>query len=304
VPEASDALKDTLNPVPGAASAAQSAAKSGASGMNYAGAISGGIGLYGAYEGTGGVGGALGGAMSGAEMGASIGMLAGPVGALIGAGIGAVGGAILGVFGFGGRSQAASWWSHNGKPRMDSTAQSFNAGQQDYLSAYSDMQSLDIEARKTTDKMGPGAHDFYNDTIKKAITNEEAQMTRESRAGRGQVTMSTSQFHSGGWIHDFGNMGTGDDTGFVHAMRNEFVLHPQAAATNAPLLGAMNSGLDLPRLLSGATRMPAQRNYDLDFHFHSPDAKGARDLIMSNKHVIRAALNDSYSEYSGASDLE
>lgn len=264
---------------------------------NYAGAASGAIGLYGAYESTGGVGGALGGAMSGAELGTAI--LPG-----IGTAVGAAAGAVLGVFGFGGRAEAAKWWDKSGKPQLDSISQGFNAGSEPYMSAYSDLQNLDISADKATNKMGPGGHDYYNDTIKKAIQEEEAQMTREARAGRGQVTMSAAQFHMGGPISDFGDLATSDTEGFIHAMAGEYVMHPQATAANAPLLSAMNSGLDLPRMLQEQTKMRTHNAYDIDLHFNSPDAKGARDLLFANKHVIRAALNDSYSEYSGSSDFE
>jgi hypothetical protein len=268
-------------------------------GANLSGMASGGMGLVGAAMGQGGFGGAMGGAMSGAQFGSSI--LPG-----IGTAVGAAGGFVLGLLGLGGRAAAAAYFNQQVRPHLQQTEQQFNTGRMDYLTAYADLQSLDIEARKATAGMGWGGHAYFNDTIHPAILREENKLTSEAKAGRAQFTMSAAQFHSGGWIHDFGDFSTGGDDGFIHARRGEVVIEPMQAQRNAPIISAIHGGLDLPLLLGGGAqqqRMPAARQVDVTLHFHSPDAKGARDLLMQNKHVIRAALNDSRTEYAGGSDL-
>lgn len=50
------------------------------------------------------------------------------------------------------------------------------------------------------------------------------------------------------------------------------------------------------------SKMQPQRQNDVHLHFHSPDAKGVRRLLMDNAQHVRAALNSSYATYSGGSD--
>jgi hypothetical protein len=223
------------------------------------------------------------------------------VGGPIGGVIGAIGGAIIGAIGFGGRMAAENYYSKQVKPHLDATDQAFSTGAMDYLTAYSDIGSLEAATKQAISKMGPSAGAYYGDTIKPKLDREMAKLTREARGGRAQFSVSAAQFHNGGEIGGFGDFATGADEGFIHARRGEIVMHQQAAQTNAPLLSAMNSGLDYRDMMP--SRMQPLQQRDVNLHFHSPDAKGAHRFLMDNMHSVRAALNGSYGENAGGSDV-
>lgn len=279
---------------------------------NAAGAATGAMGLYSAFEGNGGVGGALSGAMSGMKVGAALG---GPIGAAIGA----VGGAIMGAIGFGGREQGRVYDLKQVRPRLANDFQAYQTGGMDYTSAYSDMESLDQEARKTLDKMGGSARAYYWDTINKEIKQAEGKLTAEQKAGRSMYTMSGAQFDQGGWADDFGSMSTGPSTGLAHLRRGEFVVSEQPAATHAGALEAIRAGAthaDMGRyygmdaaaqsyraamragLSSGSTSNSTTHHWNIK----AWDSKDVSDMLMSNMHGVRAANNASYAENSGGSD--
>jgi hypothetical protein len=267
------------------------------------GALQGGMGLYGAAMSTGGFGGALGGAMSGMQLGMSV---AGPWGAAAGA----VGGAVIGLLGFGGRAQAASYWAKQGRPHMDQTDQAFATGAMPYMDAYNDMNSLEVEARNATNKMGWGGSRYFGDTIKPTLEREKRKFTQEERAGRGNFTVSTAQYHTGGLVDDFYGLATSSDEGFIHARRGEIVVQPQAARQHAPLIHAMNAGASSEQVAksyqstmqSATARQSGGGDRTVNMNFASLDSKSTARLFMENKHHVRAALNASYGEYSGGAD--
>jgi hypothetical protein len=279
---------------------------------NLGGAAGGAMGLFSAYQGNGGLGGALGGAMSGMELGMAVG---GPIGAAVGL----VGGAILGAIGFGGREKARVYDLKTVRPRLGDDFHSFQTGAMDYTSAYSDMQSLDTEARKTLGKMGGSAKAYYWDTINKEIHQAEAKLTAEEKAGRSGQTMSAAQYHQGGWTGGFGSMATGPDSGWAHMREGEFVVHEQAAVTHAGALEAIRAGAshsDMARyygLDSSAQgyRMAMQpsgagggsgRTQNITVPIQAIDTKDFVQRIHDVKHHVRAAVNSSYAENSGGSD--
>lgn len=259
------------------------------------------IGLYGAYESNGGVGGALSGAMSGMQLGMAV---AGPMGALVGA----VGGAALGVIGFGGREKARAYDLKQVRPRIGNDFDSFQQGGMDYLTAYSDVQSLDSEAKKTTSSYGPAAQAYYQDTIKKEIKDAEAKFTAEQKAGRSKYTSTAAQYDWGGPIDNFGSMGTTPGHGFIHAQQGEFMVEQQQAGTHAGALNAINSGAtyaDMAKYYGAdSPTMPAANSSGGDVHLHlnAIDGKSAMQFLNANKHHIRSALNASYAENSGGAD--
>jgi len=259
------------------------------------------IGVYSAFEGNGGVGGAMSGAMSGMELGMAV---AGPVGAVVGA----VGGAVLGAFGFGGREKARAYDLKQVRPRIANDNQSYQQGSMDYLSAYSDIQSLDMEAKKTTSSYGPAASSYYQDTMKKELREAGQKFTAEQKAGRSHFTATVAQGHQGGWTENFGSMATGPDTGWMHMRANEFVVNEQPAAEHAGALEAIRSGAthsDMAKYYGAdSTKMPAssETGGDVHLHVHSLDTKSGMQWLMANKHVIRAAVNSSYAENSGGAD--
>jgi hypothetical protein len=262
------------------------------------------VGLYSAYQGNGGVGGALSGAMSGMELGMAVG---GPIGAAIGAGVGA----LVGAIGFGGREKARVYDLKTVRPRLKNDTDSFQQGSMDYLSAYSDMESAQTDANHTISKLGPAANSYYQDTIKPEISTAEQKLSREAKAGRSASTFSAAQYDTGGAIDDFGDLATSPDHGLVHAQLGEFVVKPNAYQKNKSTLDALNSGASMEDVANSYRSTMQSRDArsgsqggdrTAHLHFHSPDAKGIRDIFMNNAHHVRAALNSSYGSYGGQAD--
>lgn len=241
-------------------------------------AASGALGVFSAYEGNGGVGGALSGAMSGMQLGMAVG---GPLGAAIGA----AGGAIVGALGFGGRDKAEAYDKKQVRPQLAQEMQSYQTGSTDYSSAYSDMESLDTTAERTTKAWGPGAHSYYNDHIRTEIAQARGRLDQMEKAGRANYGAAPAQA-AGGW-----DSVPRDGMAVIHA-RERIIPGDQ----NERITRAIESG-------ARAQRMPvASSGGDNHYHIHSIDAKSGIDWLMANKHTIRAANNSSYAENSGGAD--
>jgi hypothetical protein len=289
----------------GSAAGGAAGASSKASGLlngKVGGAVGGDLAMFGAVESNGGFGGALQGAAAGAQLGG----LFGPEGAAIGAGVGA----LVGLLGIGGRQKAEDYDRKQVRPRIAADLLAFEMGSMPYQSAYDDLDQLDHDTQKAMSKMGPAANSFYNDHVKTEIHVALAKLTREQKAGRSQYGMSGAQFHSGGMIGDFGSMGTTGDQGWIHAQRNEMVLNQQASLNHYQAAQLINGGAthsDMARYYgassTGTTQPAASSSADVNMHFHAPDANSAYNLFMDNKHHVRAAVNQSYAENSGGSDL-
>jgi hypothetical protein len=94
----------------------------------------------------------------------------------------------------------------------------------------------------------------------------------------------------------------------IRAQRGEYMVEQQAANTHAGALNAINSGAtpsDMARYYGGGgSTMPAQSASSGDIHLHlnAIDGKSALQFLTANKHHVRAALNASLGENSGASD--
>jgi hypothetical protein len=240
---------------------------------NVTGAVQGGMGVWGAHESGGGVGGGLKGAMSGAEMGMEI---AGPMGALVGAAAGAVVGAI-------GSSHAARDYDlKTVRPRIAGDLSSYHSGGMNYLDAYSDAQSLQMEAAKTTQKMGSADSRYYQNTIKPEIKEFMGKLDAEQKSGRSMYTTSAASYATGTpYVPETGlNMN--------HAGERIFSSVDNSAITKAVTEG--NGG-----------KMPVQSTSmgDVHLHVHAIDAKGVSQFLDKYKHNIRSAVNDSYAENSG-----
>jgi len=254
---------------------------------NAGGALGGAMGLFSAYEGNGGFGGALSGAMSGMEFGAAVG---GPIGAAVGL----VGGAVLGAIGFGGREKGRVYDLKQVRPRLKNDFDAFQAGSMDYMSA-------------------------YWDTINHEIKQAEGKLTAEQKAGRSMYTMSAAQFDQGGWADDFGAMATGPGTGLAHLRRGEFVVNEQPAAEHAGALEAIRAGashaemgryygLDAAQasyraaMQSRASQAASSRSTTHNWNVKAWDSKSVAQMLLDEKHGVRAAMNASYDENSGGSD--
>jgi hypothetical protein len=246
---------------------------------NMSGAASGALGMYSAVEGNGGIGGALSGAMSGMKLGAALG---GP----IGAGIGAAAGAVVGAIGFGGREKARVYDLKSVRPRLGNDVDGFQDGAMDYTAAYSDMQALDTEARKTLDAMGGSARAYYWDTINGEIKQAEGKLTAEQRAGRSQMTATAAQY-------DIGADRIPRD-GFAMLHQDERIM---PSDQNERITRALENGADSPTMPVQGTSMG-----DVHFHVNAIDSRSVEKFFMQHGHKIRAALNQTYAENSGSSD--
>jgi hypothetical protein len=260
---------------------------------NAGGAIGGALGLYSAYEGNGGVGGAASGAMSGMELGMSLG---GPIGAAVGA----VGGAILGAIGFGGREKARVYDLKQIRPRLSNDIDGFQQGSMDYTSAYSDIEGLSREANMTTNAMGPAGKSYYQDTIKKEIKDAEGKLTAEQRAGRSMYTTTAAQFATG--IDSVPR----DGMAMLHQKEMVFSAPRTERATraleNGASLESVHRSYQAAMSTRDARRAPSGGERTMNMNVHAIDAKGVAQFFDKYKHHMRRALNSSYAENSGGAD--
>jgi hypothetical protein len=257
---------------------------------NAGGAIQGGLGMYAAYEGTGGVGGGAKGALSGYELGMAVG---GP----IGAGIGAAAGLAIGFYGHGGREEASKYNFRTVKPRIADDQKSYNEGSMNYLSAYADLESLQAEAMKTISKMGPSARAYRKDTIDPEIKQAEGKLTAEEKAGRSQYSSSAAQYDVGtDYVPRTGMAVIHEKERIMPSDQNERITRAiesgaSLSAVHASYQSAMQSK-DARRVSSGGDRI-------VQVALSAIDTKSGLQFLMANKHVIRSAFNESLGENSG-----
>jgi hypothetical protein len=247
----------------------QSAA--GGGGMAAAGGVvAGGLGVYSASQGSGGAGGAMKGAASGAEVGAAFGP--------IGMAVGAVVGGVIGYMGSG--KEARKYDIKEVRPHIANTLSGFENGSMDYSSAYADMQSLQTEAFKVTDKMGHSGRTYRNEYITPEIHQAEGKLTSMERSGRSQYTTS-------GATYDVGS---------------DYV---PGTGWNLNHLGERIMPSDqnerITRAIESQGRMPVQSSSmgDVHLHVHAIDARGVSAFLDQYKHNILAATNDARGENSG-----
>lgn len=242
-----------------------------------------------------GLAGVLGGstASNDASKGAQIGSVAGPAGMVVGAIVGAA----IGIWQA--REAARVYDLKTVRPRIAADFSSYTQGG-DYLSAYSDLQSLDVDASRETDKMGVIGRSYFSGTIRPEIKQAEARLSAMEKAGRSQFTATAAQF--------------ADGTDLVHRT-GLAVLHQHESVNTADrterATRALERGADMEtvaRNYQQAMQAPAARATSIqtgwtgDMNFHAIDGKGLRQLFEDNKHLIRAAINSSYAENSGGAD--
>lgn len=242
---------------------------------NMAGAMgtaSGVLGVYSASQGSGGFGGAAKGAMSGAEAGAMF----GPAGMAVGAVVGGT----LGFMGSG--EQARVYDLKTVRPRIGNDKDAYEQGSMDYLSAYSDLQSLYNEAFKATSAMGMAGRRYRNEHISPEIKEAEGKLSAQEKAGRSMYSASAASYATGTpYVAETG-------LNWNHA--GERIM---SAPDNQQVIKAITEG--------NQNIMPVQPASmgDVHLHVHAIDAKSSIQFLQANKQNIRAALNESYAENSG-----
>ena len=236
------------------------------------GAAQAGVGLFAQSQGQGG-----GGMLGGAEKGAQIGM---EFGGPLGAAIGAAAGVVLAIKGE--REQARVYDLKTVRPQIANDRDSYQQGSMDYMSAYSDMQTLIGTSWAATKKIGVEAGHYWNTNIKPEIMQAMGKLTAEEKAGRSQYTAQAASYATGTpYVPETG-------LNLNHAGERIF-----SSVDNAEITKAVTEGK--------TSSMPVQSPSmgDVHLHVHAIDAKGVADFMGKNKHILRAALNDSYAENSG-----
>jgi hypothetical protein len=255
------------------------------------------MGVYSASQGGGGAGGALKGAMSGAEAGS----IAGPIGMAAGAVVGGVIGAI-------GSSEPARVYDlKTVRPRIANDKDAYQQGSMDYLSALSDMESLQSEAFRTLSAMGTNGRHYRDEHITPEIKQAEAHLTAQEKAGRSQYTATAAQYDTGGVVNNFGNLTTTPGHGLVNMQLGEFTVRPNVYQRNKSTLDALNAGASMDAIhanyrsamQSNDARSGSGGNRTMNMNVHAIDSKGVAEFLDTYKHQFRGAMNDSYAENSG-----
>jgi hypothetical protein len=269
------------------------------------GALMAGTSIYSAYENSNPVAGAMGGAMGGMELGAAIGSVVPGLGTLVGGAIGAlaggVGGLMAGLFGDKGKGQAEGLDVNTIQPALVADMQAYEQGRSGYDALSTQLNSMLISAQNQTQSWGSGARGYFNDNIRPEINAVLSSLQKQERGGRSQVTLSAAQFHDGGWTGDYGDLATSDTEGFVHTMANEFVVNPMAAASHAPILQAMNSGVNFGYSSSVQPRMPAAPSGgSANITIQAIDSKSVAQWAKAGGGLaLMAAMNQANRQYSG-----
>jgi hypothetical protein len=284
-------------------------AATGTAGLGAAGGIAGGglmaaTSIFSAYQNSNPIAGATGGAMGGMEMGAGLGSVIPGLGTVLGGAIGAIagglGGLFAGIFGDKGKGQAEGLDVNTVQPQLAKDMQEYESGQAGYSTIASDLTNLLTSSKNSTSQWGSGARNYFNSNIAPEINAAMSSLQKQEIGGRSAVTLNAGQYHTGGWTGDFGDLATSDTEGFIHAMRNEFVVNPMSAQAHAPLLNAINAGnvtysnTVQPRMPSGSGGAPV-------INLSCWDAKSvAQWMKAGGARAIISGINQGQTQYSGA----
>lgn len=270
------------------------------------GALMAGASMEAAYKDSNPVAGMLGGAMGGMEAGAALGSIVPGLGTVVGGAIGAVvggiGGLLAGLFGDKGRGQAEGLDTNTIQPALTKDMEDYDAGRSGYNTISGDLANMLISAQNSTSQWGSGARNYFNSNILPEIQAVQASLQKQEIGGRGSLTLSAAQYHTGGFIDDFGDFGTNSNEGFIHAMRDEFVVKPAAAAAHAPILQAMNAGANFGYSNAVQPRMPASSGSGatVNLTVQALDSKSVASWAQGGGgRALVAAINQAQRQYSG-----
>ncbi len=262
------------------------------------GLLTGAVGTYSAFENSN----PMAGAMSGLSAGMSVGSLFGPVGAGIGAVLGGIAGMFAGIFGDQGKAKAEALDVNTIQPAIKADMQEYESGATGYESISSTMTNMLISAQTQTNTWGSGARSYFKSNIEPEIDTVLSQLQKQQAAGRNGITFGAAQYHSGGWVGDFGDLATGPNEGFAKLLAQEFVVNPTAAAAHAPILSAMNSGVNFGYSSTVQPRMPASSSGGggATINIQAMDAKSVAAWARSGGgRLLVAATNQAQGQYSG-----
>lgn len=160
-----------------------------------------------------------------------------------------------------------------------------------------------------TGKYGLDAANWVNNNyMKKEVALVDAKLTNLAKGGSEYTGLSAAQFHTGGSITGFGDLGTSANEGFIHAMLGETVMNPGAAAAHAPYLSAMNGGAGASDMAAmylqaagkGSSPAAASSGGDTHFHVHTLDTKTMKSWLRDEgASMITQAQNRNTGRYSG-----
>lgn len=256
--------------------------------------------------------GVLSGTMGDAAAGAAIGSIIPGIGTAIGAGIGAAVGFASGlagaVLGMGGRIKARDYYKQTLFPQLEADR---NGQGGDAMSAISDVNRIAFDGYQymATHFGAQGATWVKQNYLDKEVALTLSQITAHAQGGQQYTTRQAMQFHTGGYISDFGDFGTSGSAGLVHALMGETMMNQSATATHAPVLNAMNDGAsssDVASMYLASSRSgsgsssAAPADAGDHYHFHTLDT-GTMETWLRQKgaRMISKAQNNLAGQYSG-----
>jgi hypothetical protein len=255
---------------------------------NLGGAVEGGVGLYSASQGQGGVGGAFKGAASGAELGMSV---AGPIGAAVGA----VAGAVVGFMGS--KEQAHVYDLKVVRPGIQGDLDAYHHGETDYLSTYTALESLRNEAFQATNKMGHSGRTYRNEHIVPEFKEAEAKLSAQEKAGRSKYTAQAASYAVGtDYVPATGFNLNHEGERIMRSDQNERITR---AVESGASLEKVHASYQAAMQSNDARRGSGGGDRTMNMNVHAIDSKGVAQFLDTYKHHIRAAVNDSYAENSG-----
>jgi hypothetical protein len=265
-----------------------------------------GLGGYALYRGTrdaftqgNPLSGAVGDAAAGAAIGSVIPGLGTAIGGAIGGGIGAAAGLLGMVTGESGRLGAREYYRKTLFPEIE----------QDRLAQSGDFQTAIANVNRTAadgmlamrKQFGGSAADWVNDNyLKKEVSLADSQISARASGGAQYIKMSASQFHSGGYLDDFGSLATSSTEGYIHGKMGESIVNQAATTRHAPVINAMNDGAS-PKQIAAMYGADANDGGDhLHLHLHTMEPASFEHFLRNGgARTINKHLNNFAGQYSG-----
>jgi hypothetical protein len=251
--------------------------------------------------------GALGDAAAGATIGSVIPGIGTAIGAGIGAAIGLASGALGEATGEAGNLGAREYYRKTLFPEIEA----------DRNGQTGDFQTMIADVNRTAENgriymaqhWGQSAANWVQQNyLAKEVQLAISTISDHAKGGSQYVQMQGAQFHGGGYVGDFGDLGLGNGEGFAKLLLGESVNTRQATSAHAPYIGAMNSGASpsemaamyLANSRSSGTASAAASGGDTHFHIHTLDTKTMDGWLRNGgARQITKHQNNLNSQYAG-----